>query len=196
MKRRVLLLTVCTTLLVLTGCSTNQLSETVTTITDTGSSPTVSEAPAATATPAPEAETLSLGKKTTLGDWKICAKKATVKQKIKNGKYQYYKPGKGKSFVVISLSARNNGKKTAAFLPRIGYKNEAVFSTLCYKDEYEYSPTELLSYDKDLTTEKIQPLSTESGVLAFEVPKKVAKSKKNLVLKFTLDDQTVSYSIN
>lgn len=118
-----------------------------------------------------------------------------MKQKITNGKYQYFKPGKGKSFVILSLSARNNGKKIAQFLPRIGYKNEAVITTLCYKDEYEYSPTELISYDKDLTTKKVQPLSTESGILVFEVPKKIAKSKKNLTLKFSLGEETITYTL-
>lgn len=198
MRKKAILLLTCAVFL-MTGCSANQLSNAVNNAADTLSKgndaamPT--NTPAPTSTPGPKETALALGKKATIGDWKVCVKKASVKQKITNGKYRYYNPGKGKSFVVFSLSARNNGKKTEEFLPRVGYENKMVKATLYYKDEYEYSPSELLSYDKDLVTKKIQPLSTESGVIAFEVPKKVAKAKKQLKLKIGTKAETLVYPV-
>ncbi len=146
-------------------------------------------------TAAPEETTVALGDKMTLADWTITAKKASVEKKIKNGKYQYFQPKKGNSFIVVSLSVRNEGKQAEDFLPRVGYEDKMTSVTLFYKDGYEYKPTELIAYDKDLTTRKVQPLSTEKGVVAFEVPKEAAKAKKDLKLTFKSKGQTASYSL-
>lgn len=195
MKKKVLLLFTCTTLL-MAGCAGSKIANTVDKISDSISSeqkPTA--APTPVSTPGPKETKVALGKKGTAGDWKIGVKSVSVKTKINNGKYRQYKPGKGKSFVVISLSAKNNGEKMTEFLPRIGMVDKAVTATLIYQDKYEYSPTELLSYDKDLTTKKIQPLATESGIIAFEVPKKVAKQKKKMKLKIGLKKDYLIYDL-
>lgn len=191
MKKNTLLLFTCTMLL-LTGCSSG-IADTANKTSDPVQKPT--SVPAPTATQAPEEKILNLGKKGTFGDWKICVKKAEVKKKIKDGNYRQYEPGKSKSFIIVSLSVRNNAKKTAEFLPRFGYADKLVSATLLYQDEYEYSPTELLSYDKDLVTEKIQPLTTENGIIAFEVPKKVSKSKKKLKLRIGTKNDSITYSL-
>ena len=81
------------------------------------------------------------------------------------------------------------------FLPRIGFVDKSVTATLLYQDKYEYSPTELLSYDKDMTTKKIQPLASESGIVAFEVPKKVAKQMKKMKLKIGLKKDYLLYDL-
>lgn len=180
----------------MTGCAGSKIANTVDKISDSISSeqkPTA--APTPVSTPGPKETKVALGKKGTAGDWKIGVKSVSVKTKINNGKYRQYKPGKGKSFVVISLSAKNNGEKMTEFLPRIGMVDKAVTATLIYQDKYEYSPTELLSYDKDLTTKKIQPLATESGIIAFEVPKKVAKQKKKMKLKIGLKKDYLIYDL-
>lgn len=195
MKKKVLLLFTCTALL-MTGCAGSKIADTVDKLSDSISSeqkPTA--APTPVSTPGPKETKVALGKKGTAGDWKIGVKSVSVKTKINNGKYRQYKPGKGKSFVVVSLSAKNNGKKMTEFLPRVGLVDKAVTATLIYQDKYEYSPTELLSYDKDLTTKKIQPLATESGIIAFEVPKKVAKQKKKMKLKIGLKKDYLIYDL-
>ena len=193
MKRKILSLCICTALFI-TGCST--LPQTSTIKTDSPSAKTeATEAPAPTDTPAPEDTTLALGEKGSFGDWEITVKKASVKKKIDGDNYRQYKPGDGKSFIVVSLSVSNNGKKEETFLPRMGLEDTLVTATLLYEDEYEYSPTQLLSYDKDLTTRKIQPLSKESGVVAFEVPKKVADAKKQVKLKIGTKSDYIVYSL-
>lgn len=208
MKKQALLLFTCTALL-MTGCASTTPTTGSTSTSDSSISSEAPAAPATTAasndaaaagaaadsTAAPEAAELKLGKKATIGDWKVCAKKVSSPKKIKNGSYRYFQPSKGNSFIIVDMSVRNNGKKEAEFLPRVGLKDETVFVKLMYKDGYEYSPTELLSYDKDLAMEKIKPLKTKNGILAFDVPKKVGKAKKDLKLVFTLNDTTVTYSL-
>ena len=184
MRKKSLLLFTCTALL-LAGCSGNNVSDTVDKVSD--SIAEAQKTPAATAaptsTPGPKETSLALGKKGTVNDWKICAKKAAVKTKINNGSYTQYKPGKGKSFVVVSLSVRNNGKKGEQFLPRLGFENKMISATLIYQDKDEYAPTQLLGYSKDLVTASIKSKTTKNGTIAFEVPKKTAKNLKKIKLK-------------
>ena len=145
MKKTALLLTTCCAL-VLAGCSATEPStgtpQTTTQSTDSQASQDDSASAAATA--APEETTVALGDKMTLADWTITAKKASVEKKIKNGKYQYFQPKKGNSFIVVSLSVRNEGKQAEDFLPRVGYEDKMTSVTLFYKDGYEYKPTDRL----------------------------------------------------
>ena len=185
MHKKSLLLFTCTALL-LSGCSGNSISDTLDKVSDSISE--VQETPAATATaaptstPGPKETSLALGKNGTVGDWKIKAKKASVKTNINNGNRQY-KPGKGNSFVVVSLSVQNNGEKDEQFIPRLGLENKMIVATLIYNDKDEYSPIQLLSYDKDLVTSTIKAGKTKNGIITFEVPKKAAKKLKKIKLK-------------
>lgn len=199
MKKTVLLL--CSTLVLLAGCSAEQATNTSTGTSGSdnksASSPVATTEAASTPaeTTAPDASELSLGDKGTVGDWKITVKKAAVKQKINASKYRYFKAKKGTSYVVVTLSARNNGKKEAQLLPRVGTVNDTITATLHYQDEYEYKPSQLIGYDKDLTTKSIQPLSTKSGIVVYEVPKKVAKDKKQLTLTIGTPSDSITYTL-
>ncbi len=186
MKKKSLLLLTCTAVL-LAGCSGNRVSDTVDKISDSISKEQGTPAPTATAaptsTPGPKETSLAPGKKGTVGDWKISVKKVSVKTKIKNGKYSQFEPHKGKSFVVVSASAKNNGEKAQQLLPRMGLENQMISATLIHQDKDEYAPTELIAYDKDLAAETIKPGSTKNGIIAFEVPKKAAKQLKKMKLR-------------
>ena len=194
MRKKALLLITCAAFICITGCSSDKLTETLSTVTESTQENTATPAP--TETPVPEEPAaLSLGKKGTVGNWEINAKKVSAKQKIKNGKYYYFKPSKGNSFVIINMSVKNKGTKAENFLPRVGMRDKAVVATLYYQEEYEYSATELMGYDKDLTTKSIQPLTKENGILVFEVPKKASKSMKELTLTFKVGDESISYAL-
>lgn len=196
MKKKTFILLTCGALL-LSGCSSTSLTNAVNNAINeaTNQSSKAVETASPTNTPGPKETQLSLKGKGSVGDWKICVKKVSITQKIKNGSYHYYMANKGKAFVLFSLSVRNTGKESESFLPMVGYENKMVKATLYYKDEYEYSPTELLSYDKDFVGTIIQPLTTENGVLAFEVPKKIAKKKKNLKFKIGTKNESLIYSL-
>lgn len=208
MKKLILLFTTCTAL-AFTGCGldsqtdstttsstssnilSNSSSDSTTSSTDSQTQPTTAPAESS---PEPEETTLALGKKATIGDWKINAKSASVKNQIPNGKYQYFKPSKGNSFVVISMSVSNKGAEEAEFLPRVGYKDTMSTATLCFEDE-EFQATELFAYDKDIATLKVKPSATKKGILVFDVPKKAAKKLKNLKLKFSAQGQDATYEL-
>lgn len=196
MKKTLLLLGACLCLTI-TGCSAKNLSKTVKNVAENipSSSDDATPTPAVSATPAPKAKSLKLGQKGTTGDWKISVKKAEKKAQIKNGAYRVFKPQKGDQFICITATVRNNGKKKETFLPKIGYKGKMLTATLYFKDKYEYQPLELFSYDKDLVSTSVNPLSSKSGIIAFEVPKKVAKSKKTLTLKIGTESDYLLYSL-
>lgn len=194
MKKKLIALTLCVAFLI-TGCNaatTKKLLKTAKNAADLANSSTATTAP--TATPAPKQTNVKIGKRAKISDWSFKVTKVSVKKKIKNGQYRVFKPKKGNQFVIINISVTNKGKKEATFLPRVGYENKALTAKLYYKDEYEYSATQLLSYDKDIVTKSISPLDTKKGIIAFEVPKKVAKSKKNLKLKIGTSLESVVYS--
>lgn len=195
MRKKSLLIAICAVFVLTTGCSSssNQLSDTLSPATE--STPTSTEEAAPTDTPVPEPEVLSLGKKASLGDWDIKVKKASIKKTIKDGSYRYFKPSDGNSFLLVSLSVKNNGKTDQSFMPRIAQKSKDIIATLYYQNEYEYSATQLIGYDKDLTTESIKPLNTKNGVIAFEIPKKTIKSTKELTLSFSIGDESITYSL-
>ncbi len=201
MKKRLCVLGMCAAL-VLSGCS---LSSNDAGTTQDDSASTVGEA-----TPAPEEtedatmtspldspeqedEILTLGKKATVGDWKFKPTKVKTMKKIKNGLF-VFKPSKGQQFVVITMSATNKGKKQASFLPRIGYSNTMMSAKLYYED-YEYKPTSLMSYDKDLLDKSIKPLNTQKGIITFEVPKKIAKKRKKMTLQIGTESENVTYQL-
>lgn len=198
MKKKALLLLTCSAVL-LTGCSGNRVSETVDKISDSISkeqgTPAATATAAPTSTPGPKETSLTPGGKGTIGDWRICVKKASVKTKINDGKYRQFKPGKGKSFVVVSVSAKNNGDKAQQLLPRVGLENKMISATLIHQDKDEYAPTELIAYNKDLAAETIQAGSAKNGIIAFEVPKKVAKQLKKMKLRIGTKTDYLVYTM-
>lgn len=196
MRKKILVLGVCCALL-LSGCSLS--SEDISKAVDSGIQAAkeqagVQESEAPEATEAPKVQELSLGDKTTIGDWKVTVKKVTVKSKINNGQYRVFKPDKGKKFVYVTMTVKNTGKEEATFLPRIGYADTMVSAKLYFKD-YEYKATTLMSYDKDLLEKSIQPLESKTGIVTFEVPKKAAKSKSKLTLHLGTESDYVSYKL-
>lgn len=196
MKKKLMALAVCTAVL-LCGCSSADklVSDAVKQAADQAGQNTATRTPEVTATPGPKESTLALGKKGTVGDWEFCVKKAVTKKTIKDSEYLGYKPSKGNTFVVVTMSVRNNGKEAATAFPRMGLENKMIQSVLYYDGEYEYKPTQLLSYDKDLMTKKIQPLTTKNGVVTYEVPKKVAKSLDKLTVKIGTSKESLVYSL-
>ncbi len=197
MKKKIIILSAC--IVLLTGCTTptdvvNQVSsELVENLQET-----VTEAPEE-ASAAPEEEEqekdiLDLGKKSKLTDWTVTVNKAEIRAKIQDGQFYAFKPDKGNKFIYITATVRNNGKKKSTFLPTVVY-DDSLDATLYYEDKYEYSATNLLGYDKDLHQQNINPLTKKKGVIAFEVPKKVAKKKGKLILELGTEEESVYYSL-
>lgn len=194
MKKKIMTLAVCAAIL-LCGCSsTDKLTDAMKQAAEQAGQNTT-PTPEITATPGPKETTVALGKKGTVGDWQFCVKKAAAKKQIKSSDYLGFKPSKGNTFIVLTMSVRNNGKEAETAFPRMGLENKMIQAILYYDGEYEYKPTQLLSYDKDLMTKKIQPLTTKNGVVAYEVPKKVAKSLDKITVKIGTSKESLIYSL-
>ena len=196
---RKLALVLACTFLCLAGCASEQPSNPVKSSIENNAgdsnSSAAADTPAPTESPAPAAEILSLGKKATLGDWKICAKKAEVKNKIMTSKYLYVKPQKGNTIVIVTLSAKNNGDKAETLLPKVGMQNTMITAILSSKDGEEYKPSDLMGYDKDLIGDTIKAGASKTGVIAFQVPKKAAKNKRDLTLKIGTVAESITYTL-
>lgn len=192
MRKGIALFMICASLIV-TGCSAGEVADTLSNNSSSTEAPATQAAP--TATPGPKETVLALKETGTVGDWEICVKKASVKNKITNGKYRYFKPAKGKTYVVFNLSVKNNGTKEEDFLPRVGLKNKMVQAILVDTEDTEYKPMQLLAYDKDIVTKSIKPAKEKSGILVFEVPKKVGKDKDNLELQLGTTQEKLLYSV-
>ncbi|MDE6851591.1 MAG: DUF4352 domain-containing protein [Lachnospiraceae bacterium] len=155
----------------------------------------ISEAPTATPEPTPATTQLKLGDKAQVGDWSFKVKKVSTKKVFKISDYTGYKPADGNTFVCLTMSVENKGSEEAKFLPMVGFENTMLTAVLYYQDQYEYKPSDLTSYDKCLTNESIKPLNKKSGVVVFEVPKKVAKDLKQATVKIGTVDENVVYPL-
>lgn len=191
-KKRIAILAAAAVLLV-TGCSAEEVASNLVNRSSPTEAPATEAAP--TATPGPKETVLALKETGTIGDWEVCVKKASVKNKITNGKYRYFKPTKGKTYIVFDLSVKNNGTKEGDFLPRVGLKNKMVQAILVDANEEEYKPIQLLAYDKDIVTKSIKPSKKKTGIVVFEVPKKVGKDKDNLELQLGTMQEKLLYSV-
>lgn len=193
MKKTVLFLVTCISLLA-TGCSGKQVSKVLNRAAKTIENiPKTTAAP--TPTPGPTETQLKLGKKGKLDDWSIKVTKAQVKKSIKNGKYRYFDPGKGKRFVVISVSAKNNSKKAAQLFPFAGYVDKTISAVLIDKNKKKHKATRLLSYPKDMTSKSVKPSKKLNGIVAFQVPAKTAKKLKNLSLRIGTSKNALVYEL-
>lgn len=195
MKKKFIALILCTAVL-LCGCTaTKKITDTMKQAAQQAADSTATQTPEATATPGPVETSVALEKKGTVGNWKFCVKKATTKKTIKASEYMGFKPGKGNIFVVVTMTIENKGKKEDTALPSVGLEDQIIQSLLYHDGETEYKPTQLLSYKKDLLTKKIKPLSKKSGVVVYEVPKKVAKDMKKLTLKIGTSKESLIYTL-
>lgn len=192
MKKKILIGGICFCLF-LTGCSsTKDIAKTVKKATNNIKNDSIL---ATDATPAPKQTKLALKKKGTVGSWQIVVKKAEKRATIKKGTFRLFKPEKGNQFICVTATIRNTSRKKATFLPLAGYKNKTLTATLYYKNKYEYQPSNLFSYSTGLINSSIKPLASKNGILVFEVPKKVAKDKKNLTLKISTNKKALVYSL-
>ena len=197
MKKKILAITLCTALsaATLTGCGGSagkKLADTAKEISEQSDATSTPNGP--TATPAPKETALAMKKTGKVGDWKFTVKKLSTKKTIKTSKYMEAKASDGNLLVLATLSVTNDGKKEATFLPRVGREDTMMTAKLIYKDNYEYQPSSITGYDKDMAAKSINPLSKKSGIIAFDVPKKVAKDLKSCRIRIGTKSEAIVFS--
>lgn len=131
--------------------------------------------------PAPSA--LAVGDSCTIGDFEITVSEFKIQKQIENT-YGYFEADEGNQYLVVSFSATNNGKQANTLFPSFSLGDDPS-AIILYGDGYEYPPTSLLGYDDDLHDEVVNPLSSVTGILAFELPDAVVDGTNPLTLQIS-----------
>ena len=190
MKKVVLLVLVLTLALSLAACGAGpEVPEP--NVTPTPSTPS----PEPTPSPTPEPTALAVGTKATLGDWNITVTGFELMDSIAGDYYGSFVPSEGNQFAVVSVTIYNAGKSSGTFLPSYSFGDD-VRAKIIYGDGYEFSATSLLAYDADLHDEYVNPLSSASGIIAFELPMTVVEnSTEPLYILFSAGNAEIEYQL-
>ena len=136
----------------------------------------------------------NIGESATLKDWEISVTDMKIVKSIA-ASYGSFSPNeKGNKYVQVFVTATNNGKQSERFLPTVGIGDD-VNAKIFFGDGYEFSGTNLLGYDNDMHDSTVNPLSSQTGEIVFEVPKAVHKSKDELQIHFTAGNDIVKFKI-
>lgn len=128
----------------------------------------------------------------TLGDWEITCNSFEVTEAISSGTFTEFKADDGNLYAVVTLTVKNVGNEANTFLPLLAIGDD-ITAKITYKD-YEYTASNLIGYDDDLHYKQLNPLSSATGVIAFQIVKDVAQSGElNLVL--TCGSKTLTYEL-
>ena len=161
-----------------------------------------STSPTTQSTDAPEITTelissneIGLSETGKLSTWAITVEKISFEDKISDNEFTAFTPdSEGNKFLSIALKVENIGKEADHFLPSFSLSND-VNAKVLFGDGYEFSMTNLLGYEKNLANSTINPLSSQSGEIFFEVPEKVYNSDELLILKFSVDQKTLKVKL-
>lgn len=195
--KKTLLTVLCISLIAIgaAGCGNTGSSTQSTTTTNDQNAITTTAAETTTevtTTEAPKNNELKIGEAGTLSDWEITVSSSEAMDSIKQ-KYGSFKPEEGNKFLVVEMSVKNAGTSSATFLPYIA-TNDDVQIHLKYKD-YTFSSTNLLAYDEDLHNKVLNPLSSATGICAFDVAPEVADSNE-IQLVIECGKQSIVYNLS
>ena len=100
----------------------------------------------------------------------------------------------GNKFIQVFVTVNNDGKQADRFLPSYSIGDD-VNAKILYSDGYEFTATNLLGYSNDLHDSTINPLSSQTGEIAFEIPSTVAESTDELLIQFSSGNDTLKFKV-
>ena len=124
--------------------------------------------------------------------WEITVNSVDVTDELKE-EFIKFEPDEGNKYLVITLTAKNIGKEKDTFLATYSSKIKLKVN---YKD-YEFSGTNLIGYDNNLIGKSANPLSSISGIVAFEIADEIAdyKDEMSLTIKDLSSLKSKTYTI-
>lgn len=137
---------------------------------------------------------LELNSSASLNDWTITVTDAQIVDSISSGYITFSPNEEGNKFIQVYVTAENNGKQADNFLPSFGMADD-VNAKVLYSDGYEFSATNLMGYENDLHNSHINPLSSQTGEIAFEIPSTVADSTDELLIQFSSGNSKIIFKI-
>lgn len=129
-----------------------------------------------------------------LKDWEISVTNMQIVDSIAADYGSFSPDESGNKYLQVFVTVTNNGKQADTFLPSYGFGDD-VQAKVIYGDGYEFSSTYLLGYSNELHDSTINPLSSKTGEIAFEVPETVASSEDELVIQFISGSDVVKFKI-
>ena len=173
------------------GGSATQEAEATTQAVETTESATEASTEAETTAAETTASEIPMGQTATIDCWDITVSQMQILDAVSNG-YGQFEPDEGNKYLLISLSAANNGKESAKFLPSFSMSDD-ITAKLIYGDGYEFDQTNLIGYDRSMLDCVINPLSSAEGDIAFEIPNTVAESTDKMILEFSCGNDKLDF---
>lgn len=138
-------------------------------------------------------ETVPLGESAKIGEWTVTVNNMQILDSVPDT-YGQFSPDEGNKYLLITLTASNEGKKAETFISTFPMEDE-ISAKVLFGDGYEFSQTNLMGYTKSIISSSVNPLSSKEGDLAFEIPDSVSSSEEPLILVFTCGKETLHFSI-
>jgi len=136
----------------------------------------------------------NIGESAVLKDWEISVTDMQIVESIV-ADYGSFTPNEsGNRYVQVFVTATNNGKQAERFLPTFGMGDD-VNAKIVFGEGYEFSATNLLGYSNEMHDSTVNPLSSQTGEIAFEVPEAVYDSEDELQLHFISGNDVVKFKI-
>lgn len=194
MKRKLLIIVLTSVLFVnCTACGNNNSGNSRNT-----SAPEISnEEPETSLETEESSETIyKIGESASLKDWTISVTDTKIVDSIASdyGYGSFNPKEEGNKYAQVFVTVNNDGKQADNFLPTISIGKQ-VNAKILYADGYEFSATNLLGYSNDLHDSTINPLSSRTGEIVFEIPSTVAESEDELLIQFSLGNDIIQFKI-
>lgn len=125
-----------------------------------------------TTVPEEEQTTIQLGEVITFNNFEITVNSAEIKDQIESSKYTAFNPDEGNVYITVNITVKNIDNDASRFLPVISM-NTDISAKLTYNN-YEFKSTNLLGYSDDIHDTFLNPLSSKTGVIAFQVAEDIA----------------------
>lgn len=140
-------------------------------------------------------ETISnIGDNVVLKDWEISVTDVQIIESISADYISFSPKESGNKYAQVFVTVNNKGKQSDTFLPSYAMGDD-VHAKILYGDGYEFTSTVLLGYNNDLHNSGINPLSSKTGEIIFEIPETVASAEDELVIQFVSGNDTVKFKL-
>lgn len=137
---------------------------------------------------------ININEEGSIGDWTVIITNVEITDKISENSVVGFKPADGNKYLKIDCTVTNNGTDAHTFLPVVATKNDTSAKIL-YQSEFEYSASTLLGSSNDIHSTGVNPLSTKSGIVVFEIPDSVAESSEELILVISAGNDKIKFKV-
>lgn len=136
---------------------------------------------------------LNIDQSLSLDIWDIQVNDVQIKSTISDSKIYYDSP-EGCKYVAINISVTNNSTHSVTFFPDELYADD-IYANLTCSGKNEFVPTRFDDYSYDILSTVVNPTTTDSGEIIFEIPDSIIEANGEMVLNFTVGSDTKSVKI-